>query len=127
MPTKHRLDVGKALETTVLNLEANSNYLFYVVAYKANGTESNPSNKLVYSPPALSRVKLVPSADGAMSIQFHAAVGSLCRIEYSSTMALSDWHTLGSLNADANGDVALDDPLADHPLMRFYRGVLIEP
>ena len=126
-PATNRLDVGMTLATTFSDLEANSNYIFAVVAYKKNGAESSPSNLLVYSPPALSRLKIAPLAGVRSDIQFRAAVGSLCRVEYSATMGASDWHTLGSANADTTGEVTLNDPLLDHPMMRFYRGVVLQP
>ncbi len=49
----NRLDVGLDDSVTLYTLTASADYLFYVVAYDQEGTESDPSNALEYSPPPL--------------------------------------------------------------------------
>jgi len=122
-----RVNVGKTVEATISNLQANTNYLFYVVACKTDGGESAPTNPLVYSPPAISSLTVFPFGDGTMDVLFRAAVGSQCRVEYSSTLKPSDWHSLGNTIADSQGYVEINDDLQPRPLMRFYRGVLLNP
>jgi hypothetical protein len=122
----NRLDVGTAQTATLSNLTVFSNYFFYVVAYNAAGVESAPSNLLLYSPPALTRLRLSQLADGSMRIQFRAGTGVVCRVEYASTLATAQWATLASATADANGDIAIDDSVVGNSPMRFYRGVVPE-
>ena len=122
-----RLDAGKSLEATISNLQASTNYLFYVVGYKSDGSETSPSNPLVYNPPAVSQVLLFPFEDGSLDILFRAAAGSHCRVEYSSTLDVSSWQILGNAIADADGYVEVNDSLQGQPMMRFYRGVLVKP
>ena len=119
----NRLDLRTAQTATLINLEAGSDYLIYVVGYDAAGVESPPSNSLLYRPPALSRLRMTKQTDITMSIQFRAAAGALCRVEYAATLASPQWQTLGSATADATGNVLINDPLSGRPSMRFYRGV----
>ena len=121
--TNRRLDVGSAKIVTLHNLEAGSDYLFFVVGYDASGVESAASNLLSYSPPALSRLQISNQPDGTMSIQFRAAAGALCFVEYASTLTSPQWQTLGSATADANGSVLITDPPTGRSAMRFYRGL----
>ena len=118
----NRLDLGTARTATLSNLEASSGYLLFVVAYDAAGLESAPSNLLLYNPPALSRLQISKQVD-TMSIQFRAAAGALCRVEYSSTLTSPQWQTLNSAFADADGHVVISDPLSGRPPIRFYRGM----
>jgi hypothetical protein len=121
--TNSRLDVGPAKTVTLHELEAGSDYLFFVVGYDASGVESTASNLLSYSPPALSRLQISKQPDGTMSIQFHAAAGALCFVEFASTLTSPQWQTLDSATADANGSVLITDPPSGSSAMRFYRGL----
>ena len=109
---------------TLFNLLASSNYVFYVVAYDANGVESPPSNILNYKPQALSLLKLTSPARGTMNLQFRAAPGSVCLIQYTLTLNPAQWQILGSGTADANGNIIITDPRAGNSPSRFYRAVL---
>ena len=119
----NRLDLGIAQSATVSNLEAGSDYLFYVVAYDAAGVESPPSNSLLYRPPAMSRLRITKMSESTMSIQFRAAAGALCRVECASTLTSPQWQTLGTATADANGNVLINDPASGRPALRFYRAL----
>jgi len=119
----NRLDLGPAQSATISDLEADADYVIYVVAYDAAGLESPPSNSLRYNPPALSRLQLSKQLNGTMSIQFRAAAGALCRVECASTLSSLQWQTLGTATADANGNVLINDPPSGRPSLRFYRGV----
>ena len=117
-----RLDVGMAQTATLYNLTASSNYFFYVVSYNVCREESPPSNVVYYTPSALSRLRLAPQANGAMSVQFQAAPGASCHVEYTSGLAPAHWTTVGTATADSLGNVLINDPSAPAGA-RFYRGV----
>src|SRR5580692_1846458 len=51
--TSTRQDAGSALQATILNLDTATNYVFSVVAYDAEGDESEPSSLIGYSPTAV--------------------------------------------------------------------------
>jgi hypothetical protein len=119
----NRLDLGTARTATLSSLVASSGYLLFVVAYDAAGLESAPSNLLQYSPPALSGLQVSKQVNGTMSIQFRAAAGALCHVQYSSTLTSPQWQTLNSAIADASGNVVISDPLSGRPPVRFYRAM----
>ena len=119
----NRLDVGSSQRSTLANLYASSNYFFFAVAYNGSGVESSPSSILLYSPPALSSLHVTRLADGTMSLQFRAAAGTVCRIQYSPTLNSPQWQTLNSATADSNGNITINDPPSGRPQMRFYRGI----
>ena len=118
-----RFDSGSSLRCTLASLYAGSNYFFLAVAYDGSGLESNPSDILLYTPPALSSLQVSELADGTMSLQFGAAAGTVSRIEYSPTLNPPQWQTLNSATADTNGNITINDPLSGRPNMRFYRGI----
>ena len=120
----NRQDLGMTNSVTIFSLLAASSYFFYVVAYDAAGVESPPSNILYYQPQALSALQLAVPSRGTVNVQFQAAPGSVCQIQYTSSLNPVRWHTLGSVTADANGNVILTDrPPANTP-SRFYRAVI---
>ena len=123
LPATNRQDVGPSQTAFFTNLTASSSYAFYVVAYNATGEESLPSNTLYYSPPALSKLSLAKQANGSMRIQLKSAIGTSCRIQYSSSLTSPIWQTLTTGTADANGNITVTDPLTGRPPMRFYRAM----
>lgn len=122
--TTNRLDVGMTNIVTVYNLLACSNHFFFVAAYNAGGIESVPSSVLYYSPPALSALKITRLAGITMNLQFRAAPGSACRVEFTPSLNPAHWQTLSSAIADANGNVTIRNPLPRNLATRFYRAVL---
>jgi hypothetical protein len=120
----NRLDVGMTNTVTFYNLLASSNYFFYVVAYDAVGTESLPSEVVDYSPCALSALKMTKLAGASMNLQFWAAPGSACHVEYTPTLNPPQWQTLGSATADSNGNITICDPSPGSQPARFYRAAL---
>jgi hypothetical protein len=118
------LDVGMTNVVTVYNLLASSNYFFFVDAYNAGGVESPPSGIVNYSPPALSALKMTRLPGVTMNLQFRAAPGSACRVEYTPSLHPAQWQILGSATADANGCVIVGDSLQRNLLIRFYRAAL---
>jgi len=122
--TTNRLDAGMTNTATIYTLLASSNYFFYVVAYDDTGSESLPSGVVYYSPSALSALKMTKLADAGMNLQFQAAPGSACHVEYTTTLNPPQWQTLSCTTADANGNITIcDSPLGNQPV-RFYRAVL---
>jgi len=117
----NRYDVGMTNEATMFCLLADSNYVFYVVSYDAYGDESAPSNFVTYGPPALSSLTITPTVDGTLSLQFSAAPGTPCHIEYTSTLNPTQWQVLGNATADQNGNITLSDIISASIPARFYR------
>jgi hypothetical protein len=121
--TTNCLDAGKANLVTLNNLFASSNYFFYVVAYDINGVEGPPSAMMYYVPQALSAMKLTRLANQTINLHFLAAPGAACLVEYNS-LNPPKWQVLCGATADANGNVALTDPLSGNPPVRLYRVVI---
>lgn len=59
-----------------------------------------------------------------MRVQFRGPAGTLCQVQYAETLDSPQWQSLASATADADGNIAIDDPLAGRSEARFYRGVL---
>ena len=119
----NRVDVGPAQTVTLTNLYANSDYFFFATAYNVLGIESVPSGVLFYSTPAITRLRLARPSDGSTVLRFRSAAGSPCRIEYSSNLRSNQWMTLAATNADAGGNVVVNDPAGGQTAIRFYRAV----
>ncbi len=119
----NRLDAGPAQSVTFNQLYAGSNYLAFVVAYNGDGLESEPSNVIHFSPPALSKLQLTRAPNGSVLIKFRSAPGSLCRVEYSPTLPATQWQTLAVTNADAAGYVTVTDAAVGALRARFYRAL----
>jgi hypothetical protein len=122
--TTNRVDLGLTNQATLKGLLASSNYFFFVVSYDGNGISSRASAVMYYTPPPMSPLKLTPSTNGAMKVCFQAATNAACHVEYSPTLQPPKWRTLNSATADANGNVAITDPLLGKPSSRFYRAVM---
>lgn len=120
----NRQDVGMMNNVTLYNLLMSSNYFFYVVAYNAGGIEGPRSSVLNYKPPGLSRLKLSSRVRGIIGLQFRAAPGSGCLIQYSPTLNPPQWRVLGTGTADAYGNISVTDATAGSAASRFYRAVL---
>ena len=121
-PPVTRVDVGLQTTAVVTGLTAAVQYSFYVVAYDGGLNESDPSNLLLYSPPAISYLKLAQSADGAMKISFRVAPGAACRVEYTDTLSPPHWNLLTTATGGSNGVVVINDPMVTGS--RFYRGAV---
>jgi hypothetical protein len=120
----NRMDVGASRTASLKTLQAGFNYFFFVAAYKQGGFESDPSNVIQYTPPAITRLKMAPQRNGAIRVQFRGPAATLCRVEYTESLTPPQWQTLGSTTTDTEGNIIIDDPLAGRPAGRFYRGVL---
>ena len=120
----NRQVLGVTNTVTLFNLLASSNYFFYVVSYNAEGVESLPSNVLFYRPPALSGLRLSAPVPGTVNLQFKAAPGSVCLIQYTPSFNPAHWQVLCPATADANGKITINDPVSGNIPSRFYRAVL---
>jgi hypothetical protein len=120
----NRQALGLTNAVTLFNLLTSANYFFYVVAYDAEGVESLPSNVLYYQPQTLSPLKLTSPVQGTMNLQFRAAPGSVCLIQYTPTLNPAQWQILGSATADSNGNITINDLVSRNIPSRFYRAVL---
>ena len=117
----NRQVLGLTNTFTFFNLIASSNYFFYLTTHDANGMESPPSNVLNYKPQILSLLKLASPAPGIMNLQFRAAPGSDCLIQYTATLNPAQWQILGTATADAMGNIAITDARAGKSPTGFYR------
>lgn len=122
-PLTNRVDVGLSTAVTVKNLVASSTYFFYVVAYDSDQGESDPSNFLLYTAPAMSSLRLSQNSDGTMNLLFHVAPGAVCHVEYTDTLTPANWTVLTLTAGDSNGLVTVSDPTPPGD-SRFYRAVI---
>src|SRR5208283_4864869 len=120
----NRLNVGMTNMVIIYNLLASSNYFFCVVSYGATGTESLPSAAVNYRPCALSGLTMTKLAGAGMNLQFQAAPGSACHVEYTPTLNPPQWQTLNCGTTDANGNITICDSSPGSQPVRFYRAVL---
>jgi hypothetical protein len=119
----NRLDVGQTTTVTVDSLTASSTYYFFVVAYDVNQQESDPSNFLLYTAPAMSSLWLCQSSDGTINLAFRVAPEAACHVEYTDTLSPPSWNVLTTAVADSNGLVTVNDPVAPAG-SRYYRAVI---
>lgn len=123
-PLTNRMDIGSATTTTVEGLTASATYSFFVVAYDSNQVESDPSNFLIFTAPAISSLQLIQTADGSMNISLQVAPQGSCHVEYTDTLTPPNWTVLTTATADANGLVSINDPIDPTVNARFYRAVV---
>ncbi len=78
---------------------------------------------LYSSPQVLSALAITCSATGTITLQFRAAFGTVCRVQYTPSLNPAQWQTLGSATADSNGNIAMTDQVSGNVPSRFYRAV----
>ena len=79
---------------------------------------------MLYSnPQVLSALAITCSAAGIITLQFHAASSTVCRVQYTPSLNPPQWQTLGSATADSNGNVTMTDQVSGNAPSRFYRAV----
>ena len=120
----NRVVVGTNLTVTVTNMLANTTYQLYAVSYNSAFVESPPSNQLLLTPPAISSVNIVCQTNRTMKLDCLAAAGTVCGIQFSSTMLPGSWRTLTNVTADALGNIVLIDASSSRVPQRFYRVAL---
>lgn len=120
----NRIVVGTNLTVTVTNMLANTTYWLFAVSYNAANLESPPSNQLLLTAPAISSIKIASQTNRSMKLDCRAAAGTVCGIQFSSTMLPGSWRTLTNLTADALGKIVLVDASASRVPKRFYRVAL---
>jgi hypothetical protein len=108
---------------TLFNLQASRGYRLYAVSYNAQGVESVPSNQILVTPPAMSRLTLTRLADGRMQLFFKAAPGTPCRVQYATKPAGATWQTWTNITTDLVGEARVVDAGAKQSASRFYRAV----
>lgn len=116
----NRVDAGAAL-TVTLPLQVRSAYEIYVVAYTAEGVESEPSNLLKHKPPPISPLRLSKMDGGGLQVRFRTSPLTLCRVEWTDDLAAPTWQVWVTVRAGLNGDIVLTDPTAGTAQTRFYR------
>jgi Fibronectin type III domain len=123
-PATNRIVVGTNLTVTVTNMLANTTYRLYAVSYNAASVESQPSNLLLLTPPAISSIKIASQTNRTMKLDCLAAAGTVCGIQFSSTMLPGSWRTLTNVTANSLGSIALIDASSSRVPKRFYRVAL---
>jgi hypothetical protein len=78
---------------------------------------------LYSSPQVLSAMAINCSTAGTITLQFHAASGTACRVQFTPSLNPPQWQTLGSATADSNGNVTMTDQVSANTTGRFYRAV----
>lgn len=124
LPATNRIVVGTNLTVTVTNMLANITYRLFAVSYNAADVESVPSNQLLLTPPAISSVKIAAQTNRNMKLDCRAAAGTVCGIQFSSTMLPGSWRTLTNVTANSLGNIALIDASSSRVPKRFYRVAL---
>lgn len=120
-PATNRFDAGTNTSATIFRLLANAPYRFFAVSYNALDQESVPSNELLFTPPALSPLRLTRQSSGDLQLKAKAAPGSVCTIQYTPTLQPADWQTLTHATADQAGNVITLDTSGSRAPSRFYR------
>lgn len=123
-PATNRVVVGTNLTVTLTNMLAARSYNLYAVSYNAFNVESLPSNGLVITPPAISAIKLQQQPSRAMNLDFRAAAGTVCGVQFSPNMKPGSWRTLTNVTANSIGAMILQDATAGLVPQRFYRVAL---
>lgn len=120
-PVAIRVDAGSNTTVTIFGLRAGEGYRLYAVSYNAAGTESVPSNELLVTPPAISRLQLQRQTNGVMQVSGKAAPGTVCTIQFTPTLQPALWRTLRQATADQLGNIVALDADADKVGSRYYR------
>ena len=120
----NRVVVGTNLTVTITNMLASTTYRLHAVSYNAASVESEPSNQLLLTPPAISSIKIACQTNRTMKLDCLAAAGTVCGIQFSSTMLPGSWRTLTNMTANALGNIALIDASSSRVPKRFYRVAL---
>lgn len=120
----NRVVVGTNLTVTITNMLASTTYRLHAVSYNAASVESEPSNQLLLTPPAISSIKIACQTNRTMKLDCLAAAGTVCGIQFSSTMLPGSWRTLTNVTANTLGNIALIDASSSRVPKRFYRVAL---
>ena len=117
----NRIVVGTNLSVTVTNMLAGTTYRLYAASYNAANIESPPSNLLTITPPAISAIRLAKQTNRSMKLDCRAAVGTVCGVQFSSTMLPDSWRALTNAVTDNIGNIVVNDLSAARVSKRFYR------
>lgn len=116
----NQIDVGTATSTVVTGLVPGSTTFFAATSYNSAGTESPPSNELVYTCPGI--LQVVIGADQLLHVKFPAKNGHWYEVQTCTN--LSGWNTISSVLAQTNGWLDVIDPNWSRAAQTFYRLVL---
>lgn len=128
----NRADVGTNLNCTITNLVVGTTYRIYAVSYNIYGSESIPSNELLYTPPTPvtvpnptgPRLQITRQANGTMKLSYKATPGLICGIQFANTPKPAAWQTLANVTADSLSNIIALDISANKVAQRFYRVAL---
>jgi hypothetical protein len=118
------IDVGSITATTISGLVEGLNYSFYVTSYTSDGLESEPSESITYSVPALRPANLLSIsalANGAIRIKVNGTPGRTYVVQYAEFATPNNWTDLGAVTASSAGSAAIEDT-SGVPL-RMFRSV----
>ena len=119
----HMLDVGNVTSAAIGNLSPGGTYYFAATSYDISGLESTPSSEVVYTVPG--PAGQTPLLQLAFNSRRQAALTATAPAGYHydvlATTSFTNWMVLGSVTADANGNVQFTDSGATTNRLRFYR------
>jgi hypothetical protein len=108
---------------TIPNFDAGTTYYLVVIAYNADGLQSDPSGELSVAIPG--RVFLSPGLNPGDPVRVTFPVGPGHWYELQATADLANWQTIYQTGMeDGFYSEEYDDPLSDGDTQRFYRLIL---
>jgi hypothetical protein len=118
------VDVGNLTTVTLSNLVAGNIYFLALTAYDTTALESDFSQEIVYDArvegPNLAFTDL---GGGRYRVRFNGTPGATYGIEYTDSLNVPVWRTLGTQTASGTGLVELIDTPGTNAPQRFYRAV----
>lgn len=119
----NKLNVGNQASAKLTGFVPQTTYNFTVTAYDAAGVESQPSNVIQYTAPALAlpalKASLAVGTSKSVQLNFQATAGVNYRIE--ATEDLKTWTTVLTTNLSAGGSINLKMMDLSSYKKRFYR------
>ena len=125
----NRISAGTDTQITISGLTNGITYYFAATSYLLDGTESDFSAELAYTPGGTNQqsqaiLSLRMNAGGAPIISGVGIQNHTYQVETSSNNLA--WSFLGDTTADANGNFTFEDAYTPVPL-RFYRAKDVSP
>ncbi len=125
-------EVGGETAFTIPDLVEGETYAFYVTCYNTVGLESEPSNTIDYTVPALpiSEVRITQSRidDNNIVITWSSVAGATYRVVYKTDIADPDWQTLGDDLTGSSTETTFTELIPAEPgTQRFYAITQVTP